>query len=62
MNLDATDRRRVLAASALTLVALPALFWASDDDGAPNVATVGIEVGGDDGSNDGRVEWGERPG
>ena len=41
-----TDRRRFLLASAMTLLALPALWWANkqSDAGAPNVATVGIEV------------------
>ncbi len=41
-----TDRRRFLLASAMTLLALPALWWANkqSDTGAPNVATVGIEV------------------
>ncbi len=42
-----TDRRRFLLATALTLLALPALWWANQqaDSGAPNVATVGIDVG-----------------
>ena len=41
-----SDRRRFLLASAMTLLALPALWWANkqSDAGAPNVATVGIEV------------------
>ena len=41
-----TDRRRFLLATAMTLLALPALWWANkqSDSGAPNVATVGIEV------------------
>jgi len=44
-----TDRRRFLLASAMTLLALPALWWANkqSDSGAPNVATVGIEVASD---------------
>ncbi|MEO1058225.1 MAG: hypothetical protein AAFY28_15040 [Actinomycetota bacterium] len=45
MNLDPTDRRRIIAVSALTVLALPALFWAAgSDDGAPNVATAGVEI------------------
>ncbi|MEM9515740.1 MAG: hypothetical protein AAGA42_12875 [Actinomycetota bacterium] len=45
MNLDPTDRRRIIAVSALTVLALPALFWAAGgDDGAPNVATAGVEI------------------
>jgi hypothetical protein len=42
-----TDRRRFLLATGLTLLALPALWWANQqaDSGAPNVATVGIDVG-----------------
>lgn len=46
MALNEPDRRRILLASALTLVALPALWWANQsDDAAPNVATAGISVG-----------------
>jgi hypothetical protein len=46
MALNQPDRRRILLASALTLVALPALWWANQsDDAAPNVATAGISVG-----------------
>jgi hypothetical protein len=43
---DNSDRRRFLLATAMTLLALPALWWANkqSDAGAPNVATVGIEV------------------
>jgi hypothetical protein len=48
MALTDSDRRRFLWATALTLVALPALWWANRDDGAPSVATAGIVV--DDGS------------
>jgi len=45
MALTPTDRRRIMLASALTLVALPALWWANQSDsGAPNVATAGIDV------------------
>jgi len=39
-----TDRRRFFLATALTLLALPALWWASESGGAPNVATTGIAV------------------
>ena len=45
MALTSPDRRRILLASALTLVALPTLWWANQSDGgAPNLATVGIAV------------------
>jgi hypothetical protein len=45
MALTAPDHRRILLASALTLVALPALWWANQSDsGAPNIATAGIAV------------------
>ena len=46
MALTDSDRRRFLLATALTLVALPALWWANQDDGAPNVATAGLAVDG----------------
>jgi hypothetical protein len=45
MALTHSDRRRLALATALTLVALPALWWANQDDGAPNVATVGLDAG-----------------
>ncbi|MEM8619451.1 MAG: hypothetical protein AAGF73_06985 [Actinomycetota bacterium] len=46
MNLDPTDRRRIVAVSALSVLALPALFLAAgSDDGSPNVATAGVEIG-----------------
>ena len=50
-----TDRRRFLLATALTLIALPALWWANQqsESGAPNVATAGIDVG--NGSDSGTV-------
>jgi hypothetical protein len=45
MALTSPDRRRIMLASALTLVALPALWWANQSDtGAPNVATAGFAV------------------
>jgi hypothetical protein len=42
-----TDRRRFLLATGLTLLALPALWWANQatDTGAPKVATAGVSVG-----------------
>lgn len=43
MALTAPDRRRILLVSALTLVAMPALWWANKSS-APNVATAGIVV------------------
>jgi hypothetical protein len=47
MALSKPDRRRILLASAISVVALPALWFASQgDSGAPNVATAGIAVGG----------------
>jgi len=50
--INETDKRRILLATALTVVALPALWLAnqSDSAGAPNVATVGVDVG-DAGAN-----------
>jgi hypothetical protein len=44
MALNPSDRRRLSLATALTLVALPALWWANQGDG-PNVATVGLDAG-----------------
>jgi hypothetical protein len=43
---DHPERRRLLLATILTLVALPALWLMSRDDGsvAPNVATAGVDV------------------
>lgn len=43
MALTSPDRRRILMASVLTLVAMPAL-WYANQSGAPNVATAGIVV------------------
>ena len=45
-----TDRRRFIAAAALTLVALPALWWAntSQNSSAPNLAVAGIDVDAED--------------
>jgi hypothetical protein len=51
MALTHTDRRRLLLATALTVVALPALWWANQSgSAAPNVATAGLAV--DDGAAD----------
>lgn len=45
MALTHGDRRRILLVTALTVVALPALWWANTSNpSAPNVATAGIEV------------------
>jgi hypothetical protein len=58
MYVDYPERRRLLLAAVLTLVALPALWLMSRDDGsgAPNVATAGIAVaagGGTEGTDPG---------
>ena len=45
MRLDATDRSRLVFASLLSAVALPAIWWANEDDttgSRPNVAAVGL--------------------
>jgi hypothetical protein len=47
LRLDDRDRRRLLLASALTVVALPAVWLANRDDSAsprPNVAAVGAPL------------------
>ena len=45
MALSHHDRRRILVASALTIAALPALWFANrPDTGAPSVATAGVDV------------------
>lgn len=53
MALDDTDRRRFLLAAVVTVIALPALWWAnrSDESARPNVATAGVEIGDADGGN-----------
>jgi hypothetical protein len=54
MALNDTDRRRLLAATALTLLALPALWWANTSENnstSPNLAVAGIDPGGDAGSS-----------
>ncbi len=50
MPLTDTDRRRFFVATAITLLALPALWWANESGrgGAPGIATVGVELGADD--------------
>ena len=52
MALNYTERRRIALAATLTVLALPALWWANQSEGAsaPNVATVGVEVGIEDGT------------
>lgn len=64
--MDTSDRRRLLLATLLTLVALPALWLLSqeEDSGAPNVATAGVDVEGDSGGStdgDGSIAEGARP-
>lgn len=46
MALDDTDRRRFVIAAIVSMLALPALWWANRDDGSagPNLATAGVEV------------------
>lgn len=41
-----TDRRRFVLATALTLLALPALWWANESTstGAPSIAAAGVDV------------------
>ncbi len=54
MALTDTDRRRLIAATALTLLALPALWWANTSENnstSPNLAVAGIDPVGDPGSS-----------
>ena len=46
MHVNYPERRRLLVATVMTLIALPALWLVSRDDGsaAPNVATAGVVV------------------
>jgi hypothetical protein len=46
MALTDTDRRRLIAATALTVLALPALWWAntSENSSAPNLAVAGLDA------------------
>jgi len=46
MALNDTDRRRIIAMTVLTLVALPALWWANTSENtstSPNLAAAGID-------------------
>jgi hypothetical protein len=48
MGLNDTDRRRIIAVTVLTLVALPALWWANTSENSstsPNLAVAGIDPG-----------------
>jgi hypothetical protein len=58
MPLTDTDRRRFFVATAITLLALPALWWANESSrgGAPGIATVGVELGTDDETTSDTVE------
>lgn len=50
MGLNDTDRRRIIAVTVLTLVALPALWWANTSENSstsPNLAVAGIDPGVD---------------
>ncbi len=50
MALNDTDRRRFIAATVLTLVALPALWWANTSENnstSPNLAVAGLDPVGD---------------
>jgi hypothetical protein len=50
MSLTRTDRRRFFLATTLTLLALPAVWWANEQrsSGAPNVAVLGADVDDDE--------------
>jgi hypothetical protein len=46
MGLNDTDRRRIFAVTVLTLVALPALWWANTSENSstsPNLAVAGLD-------------------
>jgi hypothetical protein len=49
LRLEHADWRRMVMASAITLVALPSLWLMNrnDDSGAPNLAAAGVAVGAD---------------
>jgi hypothetical protein len=51
MALNDTDRRRIMAVTVLTLVALPALWWANTSENnsstSPNLAVAGLDPGVD---------------
>ncbi|MGB0112733.1 MAG: hypothetical protein WBP59_05895 [Ilumatobacteraceae bacterium] len=53
MALTDTDRRRFFLATTLTLLALPALWWAnrSEHSTAPGIAVAGVDVGVDVGAD-----------
>jgi hypothetical protein len=47
MALNDTDRRRIIAMTVLTLVALPALWWANTSENSstsPNLAVAGLDA------------------
>ena len=51
MALNDTDRRRIFAVTVLTLVALPALWWANTSENSstsPNLAVAGLDPGVDE--------------
>jgi len=54
MALSDTDRRRFFLATVVTLLALPALWWANEANrgGAPGIATVGVAIGDDETTSD----------
>jgi hypothetical protein len=54
MPLTDTDRRRFFVATAITLLALPALWWANESGrgGGPGIATVGVELGAGEDTTD----------
>lgn len=54
MGLTDTYRRRLIAVTALTLLALPALWWANTSENnstSPNLAVAGLEMVGDAGTS-----------
>jgi hypothetical protein len=63
VNLDPADRRRLLLAAVVSLVALPALLIAGREDGSagPNVATAGVEIDGGGRATDAPVTTLESP-
>ena len=54
MALDDRDRRRLFLAALVTVIALPAIWWANRDDSStrPNVATAGVELTGSNAAAD----------
>jgi hypothetical protein len=63
-SLTRIDRRRVTAATVLTLIALPSLWLMSrsDQSTAPNVATAGVVVTHEGGSDAGATTLTDAPG